>query len=270
MDRRNGPYFLPNIPNFRVRRIMERQTMTTGTVSHKPFLRLFKIIVLFAFSTLLIFGCASTTQIVLIPDPDGKVGVLDISTEKGSQTLSQAWQATESESMNEMPGEPKILEEKDVRHAFREALALEPVQPEQLIQQKPVQPEQPIQQKVVQPEQPIQQKVVQPATFIIYFMANNSDLSEESIAELSKVLEAIQSRKSAEIIVSGHTDAVGSSKYNHRLSLKRAQTVANFLVAKSIDRKIIQVTYHGKDKLLVPTPDNVPELRNRRVEITAR
>ena len=254
---------------------MKRQTMTTGTVSHKPFLRLFKVIVLFAFSTLLIFGCASTTQIVLIPDPDGKVGVLDISTEKGSQTLSQAWQATESGSMNEMPGESKILEEKDVRHAFREALALEPVQqkvvqPEQPVQQQVVQPEQPVQQQVVQPEQPIQQKVVQPAIFIIYFMTNNSDLSEESIAELSKALEAIQARKSTEIIVSGHADAVGSSKYNRLLSLKRAQTVANFLVAKGIDRQIIQVTYHGKDKLLVPTPDNVPELRNRRVEITVR
>jgi OOP family OmpA-OmpF porin len=87
---------------------------------------------------------------------------------------------------------------------------------------------------------------------------------------LTKVLDAIQFRKSTEIIVSGHTDTVGSSNYNRRLSLKRAQTVADFLVARGIDRQMIQVAYHGKDKLLVSTSDGKPEPRNLRVEISVR
>jgi outer membrane protein OmpA-like peptidoglycan-associated protein len=243
---------------------MERRTVKTKTLRHEPFLRLCRIIVLLALPILLISGCATTTQVVLAPDPDGKVGALDIATDKGSQTLNQAWQATESDSMSAVPSEPKILNEKEVRYAFRDALAAEPIQP------KPVQPEQPMQQKVVQPEQPMQQKVVQPTSFIIYFMSNSSDLSEEAFSELSKALDAIKSRKSTEIIISGHTDTVASSSYNRRLSLKRAKAVADALVEKGIDRQTLKVTYHGKEKLLVPTPDGVPDLRNRRVEITVR
>lgn len=253
---------------------MERRTVKTKTLRHEPFLRLCKIIVLLALPILLISGCATTTQVVLAPDPDGKVGALDVATDKGSQTLNQAWQATESDSMSAIPSEPKTLNEKEARYAFRDALAAEPIQPKPE-QPKPVQPEQPMQQKVVQPEQPVQQKVVQPepvqpASFIVYFMSNSSDLSKEAFSELSKVLDAIKSRKSTEIIISGHTDTVASSSYNRRLSLKRAKAVADALVEKGIDQQTLKVTYHGKEKLLVPTPDGVPELKNRRVEITVR
>jgi outer membrane protein OmpA-like peptidoglycan-associated protein len=211
--------------------------VATETMKHKQFLRLCKIIVLFAFPILLIFGCASTTRIVLLPDPDNKVGVLEVSTVEGAQTLNQAWQATESTSMDRKPGEPKILEEKEVRQAFREALAAEPIPP---------------------------------VSFIMYFGINSSVLSTESLALLTKVLDAIQVRKSTDIIVSGHADASGSFDYNRRLSLRRAKTVEDILVARGIDRQIIQVTYHGKGNPLVPTPDGVQEPRNRRVEITVR
>jgi len=192
---------------------------------------------LFAFLIILFFGCAAKTKIVLLPDPDGKVGVLEVSTVKGAQTLNQAWQATESESMDRTPGEPKIMEEKEVRQAFQEALAAEPLQP---------------------------------ISFIMYFKTNSSVLSTESLALLTKVLNAVQVRKSTDIIVSGHTDAVGRIDYNRRLSLRRAKAVSDILVARGVDRQIIQVTYHGKGNPLIPTPDGVQEPRNRRVEITVR
>jgi outer membrane protein OmpA-like peptidoglycan-associated protein len=204
---------------------------------HNPFLRLCKIIVLFAFPALLAFGCASTTQFILMPDPDGKVGVMEVSTDKGTQTLNQEWQATESTGMDKTPSEPKILEKEDVRRAFSEALAAEPMPP---------------------------------VSFIMYFRTDSSVLSTESVTLLTKVLDAIHVRKSTDIIISGHTDATGSLDYNRSLSLRRAKAVADSLVAKGIDRQIIQVTYHGKGNPLVPTPDGIQEPRNRRVEITVR
>lgn len=206
-------------------------------MQHKPPLKICKVILLLVFLTLLMSGCAPTTQIVLLPDPDGKVGILEVANVKGTQTLNQPWQATESASMDRTPSEPKILEEKNVRQVFQEALAAEPIPP---------------------------------ASFIIYFRMDRSTLSTESLPVFTKVMDAIQIRKSTDIIVSGHTDAVGPSDYNRRLSLRRARAVADILVARGIDRENIQVTYHGKGNPLIPTPDGVPEPRNRRVEITVR
>lgn len=204
---------------------------------HKLILRIQKIILPLVILVLLMSGCASTTQVVLLPDPDGKVGILEVSNVKGAQTLNQAWQATESASMGRTPSEPKILEEKQVRQAFREALEAEPIPP---------------------------------VGFIVYFSSDSSALSTDSLALLTKVIDAIQARKSTDIIISGHTDAVGPIDYNRRLSLRRAKAVEDILVARGIDRQNIQVTYHGKGNPLIPTPDGVPEPRNRRVEITVR
>ncbi len=177
------------------------------------------------------------TQVVLLPDPDGKVGTLEVSNAGGKRTLTQAWQATESASLDKAPGEPRILDEKQVRQMFREALEAEPARP---------------------------------LSFIIYFKSDSIELSAESRALLAKAIDAIHARKSTDIIISGHTDAVAPIEYNRRLSLRRADAVADALVAKGVARQDIQITSHGEGNPLVPTPDEVPEPRNRRVEITVR
>jgi len=92
----------------------------------------------------------------------------------------------------------------------------------------------------------------------------------DSLKVLPDVLEAVRARKSTNIIVSGHTDSVGSDEFDRKLSLRRARAVANILVARGVNRENIEVTYHGKKNPLIPTPDGVPEPRNRRVEITVR
>ncbi|HOG18257.1 MAG TPA: OmpA family protein [Syntrophales bacterium] len=220
----------------------------------KPILKIEKMLLTLALPAILMSGCAPgsqqavsppgpapvrapATQVVLLPDPDGKVGVLEVSNRGGKQTLRQAWQATESVSMDRAPGEAALLGEEEVRRIFREALEAEPAPP---------------------------------VTFILYFRTNSTDLSEESLVLLNKAMAAIRDRKSTDIIVSGHTDAVAPIEYNRRLSLRRAQAVADALVKKGVDRQDIQITSHGEGNPLVPTPDEVPEPRNRRVEITVR
>jgi outer membrane protein OmpA-like peptidoglycan-associated protein len=73
-----------------------------------------------------------------------------------------------------------------------------------------------------------------------------------------------------DISVVGHTDTVGDKRYNYQLSLKRAMTVSALLTAKGVAPSIIDTASHGKDNPLVPTGDQVPEPRNRRVEVTVR
>lgn len=214
-----------------------QKTVAVETAKHKPLLRLCMITALFAFPVFFVSGCAPRTQIVLMPDLENKVGVVEVSTAAGTQTLSQAWQVTESVSMDGKPSEPKIMPREEVRRIFHEALAIEPVPP---------------------------------LIFIMYFRKNSSVLSTKSLSQMAKVFDAIHARKMTDIVVSGHTDTAGKSDYNRNLSLRRARSVADILAAGGIDRRNIQVTYHGKGNPLIPTPDGVTEPRNRRVEITVR
>jgi outer membrane protein OmpA-like peptidoglycan-associated protein len=51
-----------------------------------------------------------------------------------------------------------------------------------------------------------------------------------------------------------------------RLSDRRAITVAEYLAGRfHVDRARLQPVGMGQDGLMVPTPDQVPEPRNRRV-----
>jgi outer membrane protein OmpA-like peptidoglycan-associated protein len=109
-----------------------------------------------------------------------------------------------------------------------------------------------------------------PARIILYFEHDSINLTVESQALLQKMLESIRARAPVDISVVGHTDTVGTKGYNYDLSLKRAKAVASILRRVGIDPSILDITSHGKDNPLVPTRDQVPEPRNRRVEITVR
>jgi outer membrane protein OmpA-like peptidoglycan-associated protein len=70
--------------------------------------------------------------------------------------------------------------------------------------------------------------------------------------------------------VTGHTDTVGSAESNERLALDRAEAIRAELLRVGLDRDLIEVRSHGETELLVPTPDNTDEPRNRRVEVKVR
>ena len=73
-----------------------------------------------------------------------------------------------------------------------------------------------------------------------------------------------------EIDVIGFTDTLGDRSYNQALSLRRAAAIRDTLVRDGIDRRAISIAGRGEHDLLVPTADQTPEPRNRRVEITVR
>jgi outer membrane protein OmpA-like peptidoglycan-associated protein len=52
--------------------------------------------------------------------------------------------------------------------------------------------------------------------------------------------------------------------------MKRALTVRALLVEAGLDPALIEVSSLGESDLLVKTPDDTPEPRNRRVDITVR
>jgi outer membrane protein OmpA-like peptidoglycan-associated protein len=71
-------------------------------------------------------------------------------------------------------------------------------------------------------------------------------------------------------VVIGHTDRLGATDYNDRLSRQRASVIAARLMAAGVPADAIEVAARGEREPLIPTRDDRPEPRNRRVEIKVR
>jgi outer membrane protein OmpA-like peptidoglycan-associated protein len=74
--------------------------------------------------------------------------------------------------------------------------------------------------------------------------------------------------KDVRILISGHTDNVGSNTYNQNLSQRRAESVKNYLLTKGIkEDRMLSVGMGDKEPIL---PNDTAENRalNRRITIT--
>ncbi len=69
------------------------------------------------------------------------------------------------------------------------------------------------------------------------------------------------------VIITGHTDNVGSPKYNMKLSLRRAEAVRNYLVSLGADSKKMKVIGKGETKPVASNRTKEGRAKNRRVEI---
>ncbi|HTH95874.1 MAG TPA: OmpA family protein [Stellaceae bacterium] len=103
--------------------------------------------------------------------------------------------------------------------------------------------------------------------FQVFFDFNKSNITAEAAATIQKAAATVKAGHVATINVTGHTDTVGSAKYNLALSQRRAVAVKQQLVADGVSASEIATTGVGKSGLLVPTPDGVREPQNRRAEI---
>ena len=109
-----------------------------------------------------------------------------------------------------------------------------------------------------------------PRHYTLYFRFESDALTGESTALVPEILRTVKGLSVPEVVVVGHTDTMGDPGANLALGLKRAKVVRDILVEAGLAPSTIEVTSHGEADLLVTTPDNTPEPRNRRVEITVR
>jgi len=205
----------------------------TQEADMKNFIRTLSCLVLVS----VLVGCGAGSMVVLIPDPEGKVGQLSVTNEGGQQMLSEKNQSVKVIDGKTAPGKAATLSDREIQAVFSEALAARPLPP---------------------------------ATFILYFLPGSDELTDESKAVLPQIFETIRKRGSTDIVISGHTDTVGDMDYNYRLGLERAQATSKILVANGATQANITVTSHGEGNPLIKTADDVAEPGNRRVEITIR
>ena len=102
----------------------------------------------------------------------------------------------------------------------------------------------------------------------ITFPSNGSDLRADFYDVLDSVALVLEEFDKTLIVVSGHTDSVGSDSYNQQLSERRARSVTSFLINKKITPARFDTIGFGEKH---PVADNSTEqgrASNRRVELT--
>ena len=183
----------------------------------------------------LLSACATPDVAVLLPGADGKTGAVAVKQKSAEALLDSPYASAQSRRS----GVPRTGHSNaaEVQQSFGAALASMPPAP---------------------------------VSFTVYFLSGSDEFTDESKVEVEKLLAEMARRPAPEITVIGHTDRVGTQRMNDDLSLQRAERVRELLAKSGIDAGKITVSARGEREPLIPTADEVPEPRNRRVEVNVR
>ncbi len=188
----------------------------------------------FVVSCALVAGCASSGTIVLLPEKDGHATSVVVKEEDKELVLDQPYAAAKV-----MPLRPRAYRSspQEVEAQFGAALAAQPARA---------------------------------AAFTLYFVQGSDELTDESKQDVDRILAEIARRPVPDVLVVGHTDAVGNDASNDALGQQRADSMRAALIGRGIAPENVRAISRGKRALAVPTADGVAEPRNRRVEILVR
>jgi OmpA-OmpF porin, OOP family len=103
--------------------------------------------------------------------------------------------------------------------------------------------------------------------FIVFFGFNKYNLTSAALRVIAEAVIAAKETGSATVLITGHTDTVGSPDFNQRLSMRRSNAVKAEMVRQGVSAAAISTTGRGETELLVQTNDNVKEPQNRRATI---
>jgi outer membrane protein OmpA-like peptidoglycan-associated protein len=101
----------------------------------------------------------------------------------------------------------------------------------------------------------------------ILFETGSNVILEESYFILEEVGQALRDYPKLKINIEGHTDSIGSSTYNKKLSQKRAESVKDFLVEREeISSSRLSARGFGEGRPLSDNDSEEGREQNRRVE----
>jgi OOP family OmpA-OmpF porin len=101
------------------------------------------------------------------------------------------------------------------------------------------------------------------------FDHDKSNLKDEGKAALHTLDESIKARGASvvDIDVIGHTDSDGTEEYNMGLSIRRAESVRDYMVSEGVDAAIIDVSGEGESNPIASNATKEGRAENRRVDI---
>jgi outer membrane protein OmpA-like peptidoglycan-associated protein len=101
----------------------------------------------------------------------------------------------------------------------------------------------------------------------IYFNTSKDTFKGDTYVSLNNAVAKLKQFPSAQIVVEGHTDSIGSYENNQNLSSKRANSVRNFLIDNGIPQENIQAIGFGESKPIATNMYKGGRALNRRVVI---
>jgi outer membrane protein OmpA-like peptidoglycan-associated protein len=100
----------------------------------------------------------------------------------------------------------------------------------------------------------------------VEFDFNKATLTHASAPILRKAYNAMIANADVKVVITGHTDNVGTQAFNQKLSLKRAQSVRNWLVAKGIASNRMRTVGRGMNEPVSSNETEDGRAENRRME----
>ena len=100
----------------------------------------------------------------------------------------------------------------------------------------------------------------------VLFDFDKFGIKPEGYPVLNEVAKVMQLNSSLKIRIDGHTDSIGSERYNGKLSINRAKAGLKYLAEKGIEPERIFIKGFGYSKPKVTDNTDAGRSRNRRIE----
>ena len=100
-----------------------------------------------------------------------------------------------------------------------------------------------------------------------YFDFDKATLKPEGRTKLDELANRLSGMRLEVVVATGHTDSVGTKKYNQGLSMRRAQAVKAFLEEKGLPVDKIFTTGKGETQPVASNKTREGRAKNRRVEV---
>jgi outer membrane protein OmpA-like peptidoglycan-associated protein len=100
----------------------------------------------------------------------------------------------------------------------------------------------------------------------IFFDFNKATLRNESITELRQMVRFMDQYPKLKVEISGHTDSLGTSEINRKLSQERAEAVREYLVAHGVRAPRVTAKGYGATKPVASNDTEEGRQKNRRTE----
>lgn len=102
----------------------------------------------------------------------------------------------------------------------------------------------------------------------VFYYESGADIPlPEGEGVFRRLVDHIERTPPRRIVISAHTDTVGSPEANLALSERRARALADRLIAAGVAPDMVELNARGEAMLARPTPDETAEPLNRRVVV---
>lgn len=101
----------------------------------------------------------------------------------------------------------------------------------------------------------------------VLFATGSAELQGGASRNLDKLVSFLKQYPERRVQIEGHTDNVGGAEYNQRLSLRRAESVSDYLRQHGIASQRLSTSGIGMDQPVASNNSEMGRRQNRRVEI---